>query len=214
MDVERVADRVVLVRCPPEIPAFRWIAGFQQAFGDLLEQVVPAYSTIGLYFRAAPPSLPVLQRIAVSLAPSPETGGRSHEIPVLYQTEPGEACRILNLDPDELAQLHASAEYTCFAVGFCPGFAYLGWLPDELSGVPRLPSPRTRTEPGSVALTGRQTAVYPLERPGGWPIIGRTPCVLVDEASGFFPIAPGDRVRFCAIDREEFEAREGKRLGS
>ena len=78
-----------------------------------------------------------------------------------------------------------------YAIGFVPGFPYLGYLPAELCGVGRLPSPRLRVEPGSVGLTGRQTGVYPLPRPAGWNILGRTPLTLVDVADGYFPIRVG-----------------------
>jgi inhibitor of KinA len=116
------------------------------------------------------------------------------------------------LTADEVVRLHTGAEYTVYAIGFCPGFPYLGYLPGQLCGVPRLATPRLRVEPGSVGLTGRQTGVYPLERPGGWNLVGRTPLVLVDVAEGYFPIRSGDRVRFERIDRAEFERRRGERL--
>ena len=96
--------------------------------------------------------------------------------------------------------------------GFCPGFPYLGYLPDELCGVPRLASPRVRVEPGSVGLTGRQTGLYPLARPGGWNLIGRTPLTVVDVAAGYFPIRPGDRVRFRPVARAEYNTLAGERL--
>ena len=73
-----------------------------------------------------------------------------------------------SLSPEEVAAIHASVEYVVHAIGFCPGFPYLGYLPAALCGMPRLPSPRLRVEPGSVGLTGRQTGIYPLPRPGGW----------------------------------------------
>jgi inhibitor of KinA len=88
----------------------------------------------------------------------------------------------------------------------------LGYLPDRLSGVPRLPSPRTRTEPGSVGITGRQTGIYPLTTPGGWPIIGRTPLQIVCVEEAYFPISAGDLVRFEPIDAASFEAMRGARL--
>ena len=75
-----------------------------------------------------------------------------------------------------------------------------------------LPSPRLRVEPGSVGLTGRQTGVYPLARPGGWNLIGRTPLELVSVADGYFPLAVGDRVRFRRIDVREYEYLTGDRL--
>jgi len=100
-----------------------------------------------------------------------------------------------------------------YAVGFVPGFPYLGYLPAELCGVGRLPTPRLRVEPGSVGLTGRQTGLYPLARPGGWNLIGRTPLIVVDVADGFFPLRVGDAVRFERIDETRYRELEGERLG-
>src|SRR4029077_12105528 len=96
--------------------------------------------------------------------------------------------------------LHTSIEYTVYAIGFVPGFPYLGYLPEKLCGVPRLASPRLKVEPGSIGLTGRQTGIYPLPRPGGWNLIGRTPLTIVDVADSYFPLRVGDVVRFDRID--------------
>src|SRR5205807_4427751 len=101
-----------------------------------------------------------------------------------------------------------------YAIGFCPGFPYLGYLPASLSDVPRLPVPRLRVEAGSVGLTGRQTGIYTEARPGGWNLIGRTPLQLVDVADGYFPLRTGDRVRFTRIDEAEFRRLLGQRLCS
>ena len=143
-------------------------------------------------------------------APEP----RHHQIPVCYALGEDlvETAQRLQITSEQLAELHASTEYTCYAVGFCPGFGYLGHLPDPLNGVPRRSKPRTRVEPGSVGITGSQTGIYPLPRPGGWALIGRTPLTLVDVADAYFPIQAGDTVRFFAIPVEEFEARQGERL--
>src|SRR5207237_6051926 len=116
------------------------------------------------------------------------------------------------LAPDDVIRLHSATEFMVYAVGFVPGFPYLGYLPPELCGVPRLATPRVRVEPGSVGVTGRQTAIYPRPSPGGWNLIGRTPLVIVDVAAGFFPLRVGDRVRFARIDEGEFRKREGERL--
>ena len=75
-----------------------------------------------------------------------------------------------------------------------------------------MPAPRLRVAAGSVGLTGRQTGVYPLERPGGWNIVGRTPLVLADPATEYFPLRVGDRVRFIRIDEAEFRRLAGERL--
>jgi inhibitor of KinA len=116
------------------------------------------------------------------------------------------------LADEDVIRLHAGTEYTVYAIGFCPGFPYLGYLPPELSGLPRLETPRVRVEPGSVGLTGRQTGIYTEARPGGWHLIGRTPLELVSVADGYFPLRTGDRVRFERIDKEKFESLRGKRL--
>lgn len=114
--------------------------------------------------------------------------------------------------PESLIEIHSSRTYRCYAIGFCPGFPYLGYLDDRIARLPRRSSPRIRVEPGSVAITGRQTGIYPLERPGGWWLIGQTPLTLVDEESGYFPIESGDEVRFSAIGVDEFARLRGARL--
>jgi inhibitor of KinA len=113
---------------------------------------------------------------------------------------------------EEVIRLHTTTEYTVYAIGFCPGFPYLGYLPAPLCAVPRLPSPRLRVEVGSVGVTGRQTGIYTEPRPGGWNLIGRTPLALVDVADGYFPLRTGDRVRFERIDEAEYRRLEGERL--
>src|SRR5262249_27082550 len=127
--------------------------------------------------------------------------GALHTIPCCYGLglDLDRVSRHTGLPPDEVARLHASLTYTVCAIGFSPGFPYLGYLPTPLCGVPRLESPRLRVEPGSVGLTGRQTGIYPEARPGGWSLIGRTPVMLVDVAAGYFPLRTGDRVRFEPI---------------
>jgi inhibitor of KinA len=108
--------------------------------------------------------------------------------------------------------LHAGNDYTVYAIGFCPGFPYLGYLPPELCGVPRLPQPRLRVEAGSVGLTGRQTGIYTEARPGGWNLIGRTPLQLVDVRDHYFPLRTGDLVRFQRVDESEYLHLRGQRL--
>ena len=120
--------------------------------------------------------------------------------------------RHVGLSASEVVRLHSETEYTIYAIGFSPGFPYLGYLPTPLCGVPRLETPRLRVEPGSVGLTGRQTGVYPESRPGGWNLIGQTPLTLVDVAEGYFPLRTGDRVRFEPINAAEFRRMLGRRL--
>jgi len=125
------------------------------------------------------------------------------EIPVRYGGEFGpdlaEVARHTGLSPERVVELHSSAEYLVYFLGFSPGFPYLGGMPPELA-TPRLPAPRRRVPAGSVAIGGAQTGIYPLESPGGWRLIGRTPLRLFDAAAE--PpalLAIGDRVRFVPV---------------
>ncbi len=124
------------------------------------------------------------------------------EIPVRYGgpegPDLGEIARSLGLTPDEVIELHSGTVYTVAFSGFAPGFAYLGPLPPRLV-LPRRDTPRSRVPAGSVAIAGPQTAVYPVESPGGWWLIGRTNVPIWDPMRD--PpalIRPGARVRFTS----------------
>lgn len=130
------------------------------------------------------------------------------EIPVCYGGEFGpdlaEVCVIHGLTPGQAVELHASAEYLVYFLGFVPGFAYLGELPEALV-TPRLATPRRRVPAGSVGIAGNQTGVYPFSTPGGWRLIGRTPVAMFrDEREGLSLLSIGDRVRFAPISAERF----------
>ncbi len=134
------------------------------------------------------------------------------EIPVCYGKEFGpdlaEVCAIHGLTPAQAIELHASAEYLVYFLGFVPGFAYLGELPEALA-TPRLAVPRRRVPAGSVGIAGNQTGVYPFSTPGGWRLIGRTPVAMFrDEREGLSLLSIGDRVRFAPISEERFGALE------
>ena len=110
--------------------------------------------------------------------------------------------------PEEVVVRHAAPVYRVYLLGFTPGFPYLGGM-DPRIACPRLPSPRVRVPAGSVAIAGEQTGVYPVESPGGWRIVGRTPLPLFDPAPGSrrpFLIAAGDGLRFVPVDRDAFDA--------
>lgn len=151
------------------------------------------------------------RRLAVlSVAPP---SGRERVIPTSYGGELGpdlgEVARLAGLSPDEVVASHAAATLEVQLVGFAPGFAYIGELPEALS-VPRLDTPRTTTPPGSVAVAGRQTGIYPAALPGGWRILGRTPITLFDpQRDPPSYLAPGDRVRFRMIEESEWPEHAG-----
>lgn len=133
---------------------------------------------------------------------------RVREIPVCYGGEGGpdlnEVAELHGLSADDVIRLHSSAKYNVYFLGFVPGFAYLGGLPEQLT-TPRLATPRKSVPAGSVAIGGNQTGVYPTSTPGGWRLIGKTPLKLFDPSAGhasFFEL--GDEVRFVPIASDEF----------
>ena len=130
------------------------------------------------------------------------------EIPVCYGGEFGpdldELAAMHGMASDDAVALHASATYTACFLGFVPGFAYLGGLPDSLA-TPRLRTPRRSVPVGSVGIAGNQTGVYPYSTAGGWRLIGRTPVAMFRPAEGHMSlIAIGDQVRFRPITVREF----------
>jgi inhibitor of KinA len=137
---------------------------------------------------------------------------RRVQIPVCYDEEFAlDLDRVANhtsLTPDAIVMLHSSAEYTVACIGFMPGFPFLTGLPQQLR-VPRLESPRTKVSAGSVAIANAQAGVYPLESPGGWNVLGRTPLQLfrVNENPPTL-LRPGDCVQFRRITRAQFDVFE------
>jgi inhibitor of KinA len=134
---------------------------------------------------------------------------RTVEIPVAYDPELAPDLLALaaekGIDVAELVARHAAPLYQCRLLGFRPGFPFLTGLDERLHGA-RLPSPRLRVPAGAVGIGGGQTGVYPVESPGGWRLIGRTPLRLFDPARAEpFLVRAGDRVRFVAIDRAAFD---------
>jgi KipI family sensor histidine kinase inhibitor len=137
---------------------------------------------------------------------------RMVEIPVCYGEEFGpdleDVAQMHGITPQEIVKLHATQTYTTFFLGFVPGFAYLGDLPEKLLTA-RLATPRKVVPAGSVGIAGRQTGVYPFVTPGGWRLLGRTPLKMFQpERSGMCLLSLGDRVRFVPISREQFAGLE------
>ena len=134
---------------------------------------------------------------------------RQVDIPVCYGGEFGpdleELASLRGVTATHAIELHASADYTVYFIGFVPGFAYLGGLPDALA-TPRLSTPRRVVVPGSVAIGSNQTGVYPVASPGGWRVIGRTPATMFSpDRDPMSLLAIGDRVRFVPISNDRFE---------
>jgi KipI family sensor histidine kinase inhibitor len=185
--------------------------------GDLVD-LVPSYASILVlfnplrvdHFSVARRARNVLKNIALQ----PPFEGRTVTLPVHYSAETGADLQALadraNLTVDEVINLHSETEYRVFAIGFAPGFAYLGQV-DERIAAPRLATPRALVPRGSVAIADRQTAVYPADSPGGWNLIGRCPVTMFNpDAQPVMPVCVGDKVCFEPVDRNRFLSLGGE----
>jgi inhibitor of KinA len=215
MRIEPLGDAAAILRDLEE-PAYLLAERINARPPRGIEEAVASYDTVGVYFDPAAVGIPDIESAVQSIdGPQPTfQTRRTHLVPICYEMgEDMEAvCSATGLSKAEVAAQHSGQAYTCFAVGFCPGFPYLGYLPESIAGLPRLRQPRTRVNPGAVGITGRQTGIYPLPRPGGWHLIGRTPLTIVDVEERYFPIVAGDEIRFEPISRDEFLRLEGARL--
>lgn len=213
-----LGDQAVLAYLASEEEAARFAAWARRDPAPWGIDVVQAYTSVAVYYDLGSVGFDaVCERLARFGGAADEvTAGRAtlHVIPCCYelQLDLARVAQRTGLSADDVIRLHAEREYTVYAIGFCPGFPYLGYLPRELGGVPRLEAPRLRVEAGSVGLTGRQTGIYTEPRPGGWNLVGRTPLELVHVADAYFPLRTGDRVRFRRIDEAEFSRLRGERL--
>lgn len=219
LQMQPLADMGLLLRFDSELAC-------QSAFRTLLANksesildVVCAYKALAVYHDPAKIQWNHLGSLLTEwLSKQPadllsETG-RLHKIPCCYELGEDlvEVSRLTGLGKKEVVELHSASIYTVHAIGFSPGFPYLGYLPEKLQGVPRLDSPRLKVPAGSVGLTGLQTGIYPQEKPGGWRLIGRTPLLLVDVEDHYFPLKVGDSIQFEPINRRKFSTLEGRKL--
>ena len=193
-----------------------WMLGASQrlraSFGEALIDLVPSYTTLLLHYDIRRiKGNRVRELIAEALddlQPANAAGGRCHELPTWYDRSVGPELPLLaqrsGLSEAQVIERHSSHDYQVFAIGFAPGFAFMG-LVEEALAAPRLSTPRKRVAAGSVGIAERQTAVYPAVSPGGWNLLGRCPVKLFDRAiEGYSLMQPGDRVRFVPIDHAEF----------
>jgi inhibitor of KinA len=213
-----LGDQAALAYFADETAALRFAAAVRTTDAVWLLDVVQAYTAVAVYFDLGQATFAAvadqLRRLEGEHASTPAAEDRRHRISCCYDfgVDLDRVAEHTGLSGEEVIRLHSEAEYVVYAIGFCPGFPYLGYLPPALCGVPRLDRPRLRVEAGSVGLTGRQTGIYTEARPGGWNLIGRTPLELVNVADGYFPLRTGDRVRFEPIDRRTFRRLAGQRL--
>jgi KipI family sensor histidine kinase inhibitor len=189
----------------------------RQHFSHLLVDLVPGWTTLLLHYDLTRTDHLALARHIEPLledwlkAPAATDSGKLHEIPIWYGGEDlakvAESC---GLSVAEVVDIHSAGEYRVGAIGFSPGFAYLGGLDARLA-LPRRGSPRIRVPAGSLAIAERQTAIYPQASPGGWHLLGLCPWPLFDaRREPPCPLALGDRVRFFAIDEARYRAEGGE----
>jgi KipI family sensor histidine kinase inhibitor len=201
LELGRELDRATndRVRAIDEALRARPFPGFREA--------VPTYRSLLVVYDPAGTGFDDVRAVLLQLARTPlppPVPGRRIEVPVAYGGDNGpdleEVARGRGLDAAEVVARHSATEYTALMLGFTPGFAYLGLLPESLD-TPRLATPRVSVPAGSVAIAGRQTGVYPAASPGGWNLIGRTALRLFDpEAERPCLITAGDRVRFRPVE--------------
>jgi inhibitor of KinA len=237
MEIVPLGDSVLIVRvreqfedAPEETldEVLRTLQQLRNAAIPGVIEVAPAYTSVAVFFdpsavaKATGVAHDVFESLAARIRAAVAGGGqpgrmkrspsRGVEIPVCYDPEFApdldDVVRHAGISAKEVIDLHSAAEYRVACIGFVPGFPFLTGLAKELA-TPRRDTPRKEIAPGSVGIGGAQTGIYPLRSPGGWNLIGRTPLKLFDPAKN--PPAllrAGDRVRFRAITREEFESMQ------
>jgi inhibitor of KinA len=191
----------------------------QHPLGGMIE-AIPAYGSVAIYFDIATlrkrvsPQKKVyewirneLHKLMRSNITAVEKSSNLIRIPVNYE-EFGIDLKFIsdqkNISPEEIIRSHTSKQYRVYMLGFLPGFAYMGQVEDQIA-IPRKPQPQPIIA-GSVGIAGRQTGIYPLNSPGGWQIIGRTPLKMFDKDNDEpCLLKAGDRVEFYSITTDEFK---------
>lgn len=129
------------------------------------------------------------------------------EIPTVYGGSYGPDINYVaeynNLSEEEVIKIHSGEDYLIYMLGFTPGFPYLGGMSGRIA-TPRLKNPREKIIGGSVGIAEKQTGIYPIDSPGGWQLIGKTPVKLFDPEKGVFLLKAGDYIRFLPIDEKEY----------
>lgn len=186
--------------------------------GEGIVETVPAFSSLLVYYDPLileyENVIHMIDALVDERDGTDSVRGKTVEIPVCYGSEYGMDLGFVaehsGLSEDEVIRIHSGRDYRIYMVGFLPGFPYLGGL-DERLYTPRLSNPRMRIPAGSVGIGGEQTGIYPLDSPGGWRLIGRTPLKLYDPLQeGEMLFQAGDSIRFIPVDSREFKALAAK----
>lgn len=178
-----------------------------------VRDVVPTYRSVGVYFdplRTDGDALVARIEYEAARTAQPMIDDREPiRVPVCYGEEFGPDLSAVaafgGLDPAQVVRLHAGQKYRVYMLGFVPGFAYMGTVHERIAA-PRRSTPRVRVPAGSVGIAGSQTGIYPVETPGGWQLIGRTPIRPFDpHRPDPFLLRAGDAVEFYPIDRADYD---------
>ena len=184
-----------------------------------ITELIPSYTSIMvsydfLQFSYKEMCQKIEEQIAQTKDMTQEIPSRDIVLPVYYSQEVGldleDMAKSKNMSVQDIIDIHSNQEYFVYAIGFAPGFPYMGEVEQNIA-TPRLANPRAKVPKGSVGIADRQTAVYPRQSPGGWNIIGRTPVEMFDTSyAGFSYFQVGDRVKFKPISKEEFLQEGGE----
>jgi len=194
-------------------------SGLSRYVGNVLIDMVPSYASLMVIFNPLlTDHLKVRQLIREACQkPSQEKSGEQGSVitlPAYYGLDAAPDLENLaenaGLSCQQVIDIHTAMQYRVYAIGFAPGFAYLGEV-DARIAAPRLATPRKKVPKGAVAIADRQTAVYPAVSPGGWNLIGLCPVDMFNpNAKPTMPVQVGDKVQFKSIEREEFLSLGGQ----
>ncbi len=218
MEITPLGDTALVVRVGDSLGAvLSALHKLESARLAGVSDIAPAFASVAVFFDSPGHLQAGREAVAAALRGRGrrfKTAAKTRrvEVPVCYDAEFAldleTVAQQSGLSPNDVVARHAAGRYDVRCVGFTPGFPFLGGLPAQLA-TPRREKPRTLVPAGSVGIGGAQTGIYPLPSPGGWNIIGRTPLSLFDfNRDPAALLRAGDRVRFVAISREEFEAWE------
>jgi KipI family sensor histidine kinase inhibitor len=198
------------------------VFNLREQMAEFLVDLVPSYASLLVIYDVNTcdhfEAKKRLTKALTNLDAGIKTSGDLVTLPVYYSTESGPDLNLIaeqaNLSTEQVIDIHQQGEYRVYAIGFAPGFAYLGEV-DQRIAAPRLATPRLKVPRGAVAIADRQTAVYPAPSPGGWNLIGLCPTRMFDpdqhpNQGPTMPVQVGDRVQFKAIDRDKFISLGGE----
>ena len=209
----QLGEKTILLQAPSDVSVQRVHESarqIQEIAGEALTDIVPAYTSVALFYAADGEAL--LDQLATASFSGNEKSGKEPEmeIPICYELglDLEEVAQHAGISVEKLIKIHLEGAYKAILIGFTPGFIYMDGL-DERLVCPRKANPRKRLADGSVGIGGEQTGIYSLASPGGWNIIGRTPAQLFDKGKKPpMSISVGTQISYRRISRKEFEAWE------